>query len=60
MFKNKETIKTIVITVLVTAQIAFIGGIMYNQSNTNSMNAQVKAQVTEQVQMLKTELQTSK
>ena len=31
MLKNKETIKTIVITVLVTAQVAFLAGIYYNQ-----------------------------
>lgn len=60
MLKNKETIKTIVITVLVTAQVAFLGGIWYNQSNVDAMDKQVKEQVTEQVQLLKTELQTTK
>ena len=55
MVKNKETIKTIAITILVTAQIAFIGGMVYNQKQ----NDFVKTEVQEQVQQLKAELQKS-
>lgn len=56
MIKNKETLKTIAITVLVTAQLAFIGGIFYNQKQ----NDHIKSEVQAQVQELKAELQTPK
>lgn len=54
MFKNKETIKTIAITILVTAQIAFIGGIVYNQKQTEATETKINQAVTS----LKAELQT--
>lgn len=57
MFKNKEQLKNVVITVLVTAQIFFIAGMWYNQVNTDQTNAKIKAQVTEQIQSLKAESQ---
>ena len=56
MLKNKETIKTIAITILVTAQLAFIAGIYYNQNQ----NDQVETKVQSAVQELKAELQTPK
>ena len=54
MPKNKETLKTIAITVLVTAQLAFIAGIVYNQKQNDDTNTKINAAVTE----LKAELQT--
>lgn len=56
MIKNKETIKTIIITVLVTAQLAFLAGIYYNQKQ----NDHVETKVNSAVQQLKAELQTPK
>ena len=56
MIKNKEALKTIVITVLVTAQVAFIAGIYYNQLQ----NDHIETKVNSAVQQLKAELQTPK
>lgn len=56
MIKNKETIKTIVITVLVTAQVAFLAGIYYNQRQ----NDHIENKVNSAVSSLKAELQTPK
>ena len=56
MLKNKETIKTIVITVLVTAQVAFLAGIYYNQRQNEHIETKVNSAVSE----LKAELQTPK
>lgn len=54
MIKNKETLKTVAITVLVTFQIAFIAGITYNQKQTEATENKINAAVTE----LKAELQS--
>lgn len=54
MIKNKETLKTVVITVLVTFQIAFIAGITYNQKQTEATENKINAAVTE----LKAEFQS--
>ena len=37
-----ELAKTIIITILVTAVIAFIGGIKYQESNTNAITSKAK------------------
>lgn len=54
MIKNKETLKTVAITVLVTFQLAFIAGIVYNQKQTEATETKINAAVTE----LKAELQS--
>lgn len=54
MLKNKETFKTIAITILVTAQIAFIAGIFYNQKQNDATETKINAAVAE----LKAELQS--
>ena len=56
MLKNKETIKTIVITVLVTAQVAFLAGIYYNQRQNDHVENKIQAATQE----LKAELQNPK
>jgi hypothetical protein len=38
-----ETVKTIVIAVLVTAIVAFVGGVKYEQFNTGRIDSAVKA-----------------
>lgn len=54
LIKNKESFKTIVITVLVTFQIAFIAGIVYNNHQTQATESKINSAVTE----LKAELQS--
>ena len=54
MIKNKETLKTVAITVLVTFQIAFIAESDYNQKQTEATENKINAAVTE----LKAELQS--
>lgn len=39
---RKELAKTIIITILVTGLIAFIGGVKYQEGNTNAITSQVK------------------
>jgi len=47
MFKNinKETFKTVVITFLITANVAFLLGIKYQQIQTQNMQNEVQRQV---------------
>lgn len=56
MKENKETIKTVVIAILITANIAFFAGIWYN----NHQDQSVRAEVDTQVQSLKAELSSTK
>lgn len=52
MKEHKETIKTVAIAILVTANIAFIGGVFY----ANHQNASMKAEVQNQISSLKAQL----
>ena len=54
MKDHKETIKTIAITILVTANLAFIGGVLY----ANHQNANIKHEVQSQISQLKDQLQS--
>ncbi len=44
-FPNKEILKTVAITVLLTANVAFILGIKYNQAQTKNIQAEVNSQI---------------
>lgn len=53
MKDHKELIKSLAIAILLTANIAFFAGILYNQRQQN----QLKAEVQTQIQSLKDQLQ---
>lgn len=52
MKDHKETLKTIAITILVTANLAFFAGIWYSNQQQNH----IKAEVNSQINQLKAEL----
>lgn len=52
---NWNSVKNVVITVLITANIAFIGGIVYNQKATEDVNARIDAAVQAKAESLKAE-----
>lgn len=56
MKENKELIKTVIITILITANASFLAGVYYS----NRLNAHVKTEVQTQVSSLKVELPETK
>lgn len=56
MKENKETIKTVAITILLTANISFILGIIYNQRQNDMVDNKIEAAV----QSLKVEINQTK
>lgn len=45
MKEHKELIKTVLITILVTANISFLAGYFYHSHETKTTNSAIKAQV---------------
>ena len=45
MKDHKETIKTIAITILITANVAFLAGVFYNQKQNSYIRNEVQKQV---------------
>jgi len=45
MKDHKEMIKTVIITILITANVSFMAGIWYNQNQTDNLNREIQTQV---------------
>ena len=53
---NWETVKTVLIAVLVTAIVGFVGGIKYQQSYSTSVKSEAKALISQQASVPKAEV----